>query len=350
MFYICFDQMQNNLISQAGQMQTNGTPNDLLPAMNQVGCIVLGPLIQEVFYPFLHRRRIYPTAVSRITVGFAFVTLSMLYATVVQLFIYRSPPCYDEPGSCGHNEINVWIQAPLYFLISAGEIFAYVTALEYAYDHSPKAMKVVVQAIGLLVGSLGSACAMALTPVARNPYLVTFYASLTGSMAVTTVIFWALFHKHDGSPACEESTADPSIALPGVTQRVDTHPAANRVSDEAPLLKLVDTGGPIKLHSENDYSPQTFQRQSQPTSLTPPLPRKSSRRQRGASNRIGFVSRVAPSTSVVGLHGQLTSVPNHHLSPQPVGGLASSVAATSAPLLCIKDTAKRLDNNKPSRN
>jgi hypothetical protein len=43
MFYICFDQMQNNLISQAAQMEASGTPNDLLPAMNQVGCIVLGP-------------------------------------------------------------------------------------------------------------------------------------------------------------------------------------------------------------------------------------------------------------------------------------------------------------------
>ena len=77
MFYVCFDQMQNNLISQAGQMETNGTPNDLLPAMNQVGCIVLGPLTQELLYPFLHRRRVYLTAVSRIAVGFAFVALSM---------------------------------------------------------------------------------------------------------------------------------------------------------------------------------------------------------------------------------------------------------------------------------
>ena len=45
-FYICFNQMQNNLISQAAQMEASGTPNNLLPAMNQVGCIVLGPLIQ----------------------------------------------------------------------------------------------------------------------------------------------------------------------------------------------------------------------------------------------------------------------------------------------------------------
>ncbi|KAJ4332563.1 peptide transporter ptr2 [Ascochyta clinopodiicola] len=306
MFYVCFDQMQNNLISQAGQMQTNGTPNDLLPAMNQVGCIVLGPLIQEVLYPFLHRRRIYPTPVSRITIGFAFVTLSMLYATVVQLFIYRSPPCYDQPGSCGHNQINVWIQAPLYFLISAGEIFAYVTALECAYDHSPKAMKVVVQAIGLLVGGVGSACAMALTPVARNPYLVTFYASLTGGMAITTIIFWALFRRrHDSPPACVRNTTGPPTAAVGVTQQIEARPAANRVSDEAPLLKPIDAGGPIELRSGSVYPPRTIQQQSRTASLPPSLPRKSSRR-REVNDRIGFVSHVAPSTSVVGLHGQLT--------------------------------------------
>ncbi|KAK1920203.1 hypothetical protein P3342_002499 [Pyrenophora teres f. teres] len=246
--------MQNNLISQAGQMQTNGTPNDLLPAMNQVGCIVLGPLIQEFLYPFLHRHRIYPTPVSRITVGFAFVTLSMLYATVIQLFIYRSPPCYDQPGSCGHNQINIWIQAPLYLLISAGEIFAYVTALEYAYDHSPKAMKVIMQAIGLLVSSVGSAYAMALTPVARNPYLVTFYASLTGSIAVTTVIFWALFRRQDSLSACVESTVDLPAAVSSVTQQINTRPAANRVLDKAPLLNPIDAGGPIELYG-GVYSP-----------------------------------------------------------------------------------------------
>jgi POT family proton-dependent oligopeptide transporter len=325
MFYICFDQMQNNLISQAGQMQTNGTPNDLLPAMNQVGCIVLGPLIQEVLYPFLHRRRIYPTAVSRIAIGFAFVTLSMLYATLVQLFIYRSPPCYDQPGSCGRNEINVWIQAPLYLLISAGEIFAYVTALEYAYDHSPKAMKVVVQAIGLLVGSVGSACAMALTPVARNPYLVTFYASLTGSMAVTTVIFWALFRRHDSSPVCVEGTADPPAALLGVTQPTNTRPAANQVSDEAPSLSPIDAGGPIELHSGSDCSSQTIRRQSQTPSWRPAIPRKSSKRQgRKADDQINFVSRAAPSTSILGLHGQCTPVPSYHFSLPPAGGRAAS--------------------------
>jgi POT family proton-dependent oligopeptide transporter len=114
-FYVCFDQMQNNLISQAGQMKTNGTPNDLLPAMNQVGCIIIGPLVQWVLYPFLHRRGIYIGPIMRITIGFGFVALSMLYATIVQHAIYNSPPCYTQPANCSSpgmdfNRPNVWIK------------------------------------------------------------------------------------------------------------------------------------------------------------------------------------------------------------------------------------------------
>ncbi|KAF1847658.1 MFS general substrate transporter [Cucurbitaria berberidis CBS 394.84] len=208
MFYICFDQMQNNLISQAGQMKTGSTPNDLLPAMNQVGCIVLGPLIQEGLYPFLHKRRIYMKPITRITIGFVFIALAMLYATFVQYAIYASPPCYDHPEQCGNGQRtsmwvlkdsrpNVWIQAPLYFLIAIGEIFAYVTGLEYAYDNSPKDMKVLVQAISLLLGGVGSACAMALAQVAHDPNLIWLYASLTGGMAATALIFWLVFRKYD---------------------------------------------------------------------------------------------------------------------------------------------------------
>jgi POT family proton-dependent oligopeptide transporter len=185
-FYVCFDQMQNNLISQAGAMASHGTPNDLIAAMNQVGCIVFGPLIQEVLYPFLHRRRIYLGPVTRITIGFVFVALGMLYATVVQHAIYST-----------NGEVNIWVQAPLYVLISIGEIFAMVTAMEYAYDYAPANMKVVVQAISLLIAGMGSAVAMALTPAATDPYLLIFYASLTGAMALTTVVFWFVFRHHD---------------------------------------------------------------------------------------------------------------------------------------------------------
>jgi POT family proton-dependent oligopeptide transporter len=202
MFYVCFDQMQNNLISQAGEMKTKGTPNDLLPALNQVGCIFLGPLIQLGLYPFLHRRRIYMGPIMRITIGFGFMTLAMLYATVVQHTIYNSPPCYDDRADCTASTSedrrpNVWIQAPVYLLIAASETFSYVTGLEYAYEHSPKDMKVIVQAFNLLVGGLGSTVALALTAVAHDPKLVIFYACLTGAMLLTTMLFAIVFCKYD---------------------------------------------------------------------------------------------------------------------------------------------------------
>jgi POT family proton-dependent oligopeptide transporter len=203
MFYVCFDQMQNNLISQAGQLNTKSTPNDLLPALNQVGCIIMGPLIQMGLYPFLHRRKIYIGPIVRITIGFGFMAMAMLYATVVQHAIYSSPSCHGNPRDCTdldsdlQNRPNVWLQAPVYFLISTGEIFSYVTGLEYAYDHSPSDMKVIVQAISLLVGGIGSTIALSLSAIAHDPNLLIFYATLAGAMAATTLIFWLVFRKYD---------------------------------------------------------------------------------------------------------------------------------------------------------
>lgn len=99
--------MQNNLISQAAQMEASGTFNDLLPAMNQVGCIVLGPLVQGRLYLFLHRRQIYLKPIMRITIGFGFVASTMLYAVVVPHKIYSAPACYVHLERCGPNRVSV---------------------------------------------------------------------------------------------------------------------------------------------------------------------------------------------------------------------------------------------------
>jgi hypothetical protein len=126
--------------------------------------------------------------------------------------------------------------------MSAGEIFAYVTALEYAYDHSPKDMKAIVQAINLLIGGIGSAVTLALTAVAHDPNLLVFYASLTGVMAVTAVVFWSLFRKYDNLRAIASdnhllkrtstdlehgqvaATRDPNVVQPDVAAtRVEMH-------------------------------------------------------------------------------------------------------------------------------
>ncbi|KAF1830145.1 peptide transporter PTR2-A [Decorospora gaudefroyi] len=218
MFYICFDQMQNNLVSQASDMNTGSTPNDVLPGMNQVACILISPLVSYVLDPFLAKRRIYLKPITRITIGFVFITLTMLYATVVQHAIYSSPPCYDHPTKCGDRQAdaqqrpNVWIQAPLYFLMAAGEVFAMTTAMEYAETHAPKEMEVLVQAIGMLITGMGSAIALVIAEAARDPYLTWFYTSLTCGMAFTAVAFWCIFRKYDQNPTDSPTLTDPEKA------------------------------------------------------------------------------------------------------------------------------------------
>ncbi|EUC45073.1 hypothetical protein COCMIDRAFT_26661 [Bipolaris oryzae ATCC 44560] len=202
-FYVCFDQMQNNLISQAGDMNKGRTPNEVVPNMNQVACIVISPLVEYVLDPALSKRHIYLKPVTRIAIGFIFVSLSMAYAAVVQYFIYNSPPCFNHPSSCGDRHMvsqqrpNIWIQTPVFVLMAVGEVYAMTTAMEYAETHSPKEMKVLVQSINMLITGVGSVFAMAIAEAARDPYLMIFYSSLAGAMALTTVIFYALFRNKD---------------------------------------------------------------------------------------------------------------------------------------------------------
>lgn len=259
MFYVCFDQMQNNLVSQSAQMETGGTPNDMISAMNQVGCIIFTPLVQLVIYPFLHKRHIYVKPITRITIGFAFVVLSMTYAAIVQNAIYSTGPCYDHPRSCNSvaerepNHINAWIQAPVFLLISVGEVFAYVTALEIACSHAPKHMKSMVQAIFPLMAGFGSAVAMGIGQIAHDPSLVIFYASLAGGMAIVTVVFWLLFRTYDKTTNKETTEHD---------AEADEQSQSAEDSEHGSFIKEMDLDresedvelGPMVLKHVNDSS------------------------------------------------------------------------------------------------
>lgn len=112
--------------------------------------------------------------------------------------------------------------------MSLGEIFAYVTGLEYAYDHAPQKMKVVVQAFGLLCGSIGSAVALAFTPIARDPDLVAFYALLAAGMTVVTIVFWVVFRKYDAE----------EVPVAGYNTN-------QRFTDPAPKLDSIDFPRPL---------------------------------------------------------------------------------------------------------
>lgn len=52
-YFICWIQIWNNLISQAGQMALHGTPNDLLQNLDPIALCIFIPLLDCKYYIFL---------------------------------------------------------------------------------------------------------------------------------------------------------------------------------------------------------------------------------------------------------------------------------------------------------
>ncbi|KAJ5440549.1 Proton-dependent oligopeptide transporter family [Penicillium cf. griseofulvum] len=209
--WLCYNQIFNNLISQAGQMVTYGIPNDMMKIAGAISGIVLAPIIQKGLYPFLTKRRVSFGPVARMTVGFFFLTLSMVYTTLVQRLIYQAGPCYDTPLACAAandrtipNQISVFLQIPTYFGGGLAEVFCLTTGTEYAYNNAPKSMKTLVQAIWLAMAGIGTCLALAFTPLTKDPHLVTMYAILTGLLGGATILLWVIFRGLDKSRIKED--------------------------------------------------------------------------------------------------------------------------------------------------
>ncbi|KAI0875766.1 MFS general substrate transporter [Hypoxylon argillaceum] len=219
-FWLCYNQTTNNLISQAGQTEQKGISNDTVQSLNPIFCIILGPLIQSVIFPFLRRRNLPLGPIVRITVAFFFIAAGIAYASGLQQLIYSRGPCFTYPlecpaamrgqhsGSLRPNEVNIWVQTPIHFLLAVGEILGLVALNEYTYSEAPSNAKAMVQAIQQLAAAIGSAFGLALGPVSKNPYLVILYASLAGTMAFSGVIFWVLFRKLDAQYEGRKNVAE----------------------------------------------------------------------------------------------------------------------------------------------
>ncbi|KAK9474807.1 POT family-domain-containing protein [Dipodascopsis tothii] len=195
-YWVVYGQMMNNFISQAGQMETHGIPNDIMQNIDPLAIILFIPLCDSLLYPYLRRVGIPFKPISRIFCGFMFASLAMAYAAIVQHLIYTSPPCYEYPLACAAseggslaNKVHVAVQTPAYVFIALSEIFASITGLEYAYTKAPATMKSFVMSMFLLTNAFGSALGIAISPTAKDPDLVWSYTAL----AIVTFFFGCLF-------------------------------------------------------------------------------------------------------------------------------------------------------------
>lgn len=134
LYFLAYNQMTNNLISQAATMELGGVPNDIINNLNPISLIIFIPLVDNFLYPGLRKAGIKFTPIKRILTGFILACLSMIAATVTQHYIYKLGPCGDHANSCKEPApINVWVQTLPYVLIGMSEIFANITSLEYAF-------------------------------------------------------------------------------------------------------------------------------------------------------------------------------------------------------------------------
>lgn len=89
------------------------------------------PIFDFGIYPALRRMGINFTPIKRIYTGFLVAGLAMLYAAVLQHFIYEKSPCHDNhPSDCLNPDnspraadINVWVVSGPYILVGLSEIF-----------------------------------------------------------------------------------------------------------------------------------------------------------------------------------------------------------------------------------
>ncbi|KAK2799593.1 hypothetical protein FQN50_008431 [Emmonsiellopsis sp. PD_5] len=200
-FWVIYGQFSSNFVSQAGQMAGHGIPNNLMQNFDPIAILITLPILDRIVYPWLNKHHIQFLPITRITVGIFVCSFAMIYAAVLQHFIYQAGPCYGSPlcpasevdGVMQGNDIHIAIQAPAYMFIGWAEVFFSVSALEYAYMKAPEQLKSFVQSLYLLTNAFGSAIGMALSPVAYDPAIMWMYVGLACAAVVTSIVFWLLF-------------------------------------------------------------------------------------------------------------------------------------------------------------
>lgn len=202
-FFLAYNQMTGNLTIQAGTMQLNGVPNDVIQNLNPISIVIMVPLIDHVLYPALRKVGIAFTPVKRMTSGFFMATLAMVASAVMQYYIYKMSPCgwYSnrtvDGVPCDPAPINVWAQCLPYVLIGLAEILTNVTSYEYAFSKAPENMKSLVMAVNLFMSAISAAIGQAFTPLSDDPLLVWNYTVIACIAFVGGIAFWFCFNHLD---------------------------------------------------------------------------------------------------------------------------------------------------------
>ncbi|CCG84806.1 protein of unknown function [Taphrina deformans PYCC 5710] len=206
LWWLTYNQILNNLTSQAATMTLNGLPNDVVNNLDPFALIIFIPIFDQVVYPGLAKLGYPLTPIKRITFGFYTGAAAMIWAAVLQHYIYMTSNCGNMASSTYLDAaetipcvspLNVWIQTGSYVLIAFSEIAASITGLEYAYTKAPKNMKSIVMSLFLFTSAISTALGEAFVSLSADPLLVWNYGVMAVLSAIGGAGFWLSFHNLD---------------------------------------------------------------------------------------------------------------------------------------------------------
>jgi proton-dependent oligopeptide transporter, POT family len=78
-------------------MTGHGIPNDLKQNFDTISILFFAPILDRFVYPSFQKHPIQLRPIASISFGFIIASMSMLYAAVLQHYIFKAGPCYDHP-------------------------------------------------------------------------------------------------------------------------------------------------------------------------------------------------------------------------------------------------------------
>ncbi|KAI8974669.1 POT family-domain-containing protein [Pilobolus umbonatus] len=195
-YWVCYNQLSNNLLSQAAVMyRPEGVPNDIMNNFDPIALILFIPILDRFIYPWLQKHNISFLPQQRITAGFFLGALSMIYAAVLQYFIYHDSLFITSIGVTSN--VSVFLQIPCYVLIALSECLASITSMEYAYTHAPESMKSLVSALSLSPNCIAALISLAISPVAHDPNMAWVYTAIGLTALAFGFIYYFMFKHYD---------------------------------------------------------------------------------------------------------------------------------------------------------
>ncbi|KFQ37862.1 Solute carrier family 15 member 3, partial [Mesitornis unicolor] len=167
MYYLQSLHLHIPSIFQNSQDHTSTLQNYTFPdawlLLANVGVLLgLVPLKDHIIDPFLARRRLLLSALSRMSLGMFFGLTSILAAGILEREWLRYvrhnqmvPQLIGEDHYLAAT-LPIWWQVPQYLLMGISEIFASISGLEFAYAEAPKSMKGATMGLFFFTSGLGS--------------------------------------------------------------------------------------------------------------------------------------------------------------------------------------------------